>query len=76
MSFFSIGKNEIKVLQEQKEVIDRAIEKSDSISEFANVFRLSDVILSKKKKQLQNKIDLLKYQDQSSEFDDDGDCIA
>ncbi len=69
MSFFSIGKNEIKKLEKLEKEIDSKL-KECAKTYSGNVFNFKDLVLKKEQERLHNKISILKHMNP----EDDDDC--
>ncbi len=62
MSFFSIGKNELKKLQEDEQLLKTQIEKTqDSYTQGKNVYSFSKLVLQNRQNKLKAKISLLQH---------------
>lgn len=71
MSSFSIGKNEIKELEEQEKKLENKL-KTRPKSYNGNIFNFQEIALKKEQQKLHNKIAILKHMDPSDDSDDGG----
>lgn len=71
MSSFSIGKNEIKKLEEQEKRICSQLNDNSGVYT-GNVLNFKDAILKKEQQKICNKISILKYMNPESDPEDDG----
>ena len=71
MSFFSIGKNEIKEMEKREKLLSDKMRSAKTHFSGQNVCSFNEIVLRNQKKKLDDKLSLLKYLNPESTNEDD-----